>query len=419
MSNFLSFYLQNCPIVYWPAAGKDAGTRPQFASTLQHIYHATMSLSHTSRYLYRWPVVAAVICCLLLSDFGAAQQARPSTTVPHAEQVRRSRAAAAALLRLYDKENGLFTTTGWWNAANAVTALADESRVADDPNVRSIFPETLALAQHRFPAFLNEFYDDEGWWALAWIDVSDLDRHAKLSRQYLQTAEAIFDDTAKGWDDTCGGGIWWKKDRHYKNAIANELFFSVAGSLALHTHGKQRALYQDWADREWRWFSQSGMINGDNLINDGLDASCKNNGKTQWSYNQGVVLGGLVSLSRVEPQADLLSTADRIAHATITHLTDAQGILHDPCEPKCGEDGVQFKGIFTRNLRQLQAVSKDPAFVDFLQRNAESLWSNARTTDDRFSTVWSGPAEEGNAGAQTSALDALVAATATSRAKHR
>ena len=70
-------------------------------------------------------------------------------------------------------------------------------------------------------------------------------------------------------DGTCGGGIWWSKDRKYKNAIANELFLSVAAKLALHTFGKQRKLYLTWADREWRWFLYSGMMNAGNLVNDG------------------------------------------------------------------------------------------------------------------------------------------------------
>ncbi len=323
-----------------------------------------------------------------------------------------SRAAAAALLKLYDADTGLFHTTGWWNSANAVTALADEARLTGDPAAKAIFPEVLVNAPKKHAGFLNNFYDDEGWWALAWIDVYALDPHAAGADRYLQTASAIFTDMTGGWDETCGGGIWWSKDRKYKNAIANELFLSVAAELAEYAKGKQRKEYLSWADREWTWFQRTGMINAEHLVNDGLDAACKNNGKTAWSYNQGVVLGGLAALSRSEKKADL-ATARQIAAAAIARLTDPMGVLHDPCEPDCGEDGVSFKGIFNRNLGELQAVSGDPAFARFLDVNAASLWQNARTADDRFSTVWSGPPSEGNAGAQASALDALNAGAAT------
>ena len=331
------------------------------------------------------------------------------------ETAQRTRAAAAALLRFYNPDTGLFNTTGWWNSANAVTALADEARVVGDPAARVFFPEILRRAPIRNPAFLNNFYDDEGWWALAWIDVYELDPHSADAHRYLETAIMIFKDMAGGWDETCGGGIWWSKDRKYKNAIANELFLSVAAKLALHARGKQRRLYLSWADREWRWFLQSGMINDSNLINDGLDESCKNNGKTTWSYNQGVLLGGLAALSTTERHADLLPDAGSVAHAAIAHLTDRQGILHDPCEPDCGEDGVSFKGIFNRNLAQLEMVERDPQFVHFLQANAMSLWTHARTSEDGFSVTWSGPPSAGNAGAQASALDALTAAAAVSQ----
>ncbi|MEK6280335.1 MAG: hypothetical protein AABN95_08270 [Acidobacteriota bacterium] len=34
-------------------------------------------------------------------------------------------------------------------------------------------------------------------------------------------------------------------------------------------------------------------------MNNGLDDSCENDGGTTWTYNQGVILGGLVELFRV------------------------------------------------------------------------------------------------------------------------
>ncbi len=355
--------------------------------------------------------IKSLLLLTLLAAPGLSQQVQQDGS----EAAQHSRAAASALLGLYNPETGLFNTTGWWNSANAVTALADESKATGDPRPLVLFPQVLATAPKKFPNFLNDFYDDEGWWALAWIDVYELAPRASGAALYLQTAQAIFNDMTGGWDDTCGGGIWWSKERKYKNAIANELFLSVAVKLSMHSKGKQKRELLAWANREWHWFAQSGMINADGLINDGLDSACRNNGKTTWSYNQGVVLGGLAALSRSEQQANVLPAAQRIATAAVTRLTDPQGILHDPCEPDCGEDGVSFKGIFTRNLAQLQAVSGDPAYVHFLDVKARTLWQSARTPENRFGTVWSGPPAPGNAGAQASALDALNAAITSSR----
>ena len=78
------------------------------------------------------------------------------------------------------------------------------------------------------------FYDDEGWWALAWLKAYDLTGNDK----YLQMAATIFDDMTNGWDGTCIGGIYWAKNHAdqkgntpYKNAIANELFLAVGAGL--------------------------------------------------------------------------------------------------------------------------------------------------------------------------------------------
>src|SRR5579875_891661 len=202
----------------------------------------------------------AALACILVPPVAPAQNASARA---HAN------AAVKALQQWYTPQTGLYNTTGWWNSANAITTLANYSRIAHTGRYRPIFRNTLRAAQtgpNGAPGFLNTYYDDEGWWALAWIDAYDLTR----DQRYLDMSKRIFADMSGGWDSTCGGGIWWSKDRTYKNAIANELFFRVAAELGLRTGGKERRGYADWTRREWTWFAGSGMINSENLINDGL-----------------------------------------------------------------------------------------------------------------------------------------------------
>jgi predicted alpha-1,6-mannanase (GH76 family) len=307
----------------------------------------------------------------------------------------------------YTESSGLYQTTGWWNSANAITVLANYSKVSHSDKYVPVFANTLTQAQNTSAGFINNYYDDEGWWALAWIDAYDLTK----GTQYLSMAESIFSDMAGGWDSTCNGGIWWSKDKTYKNAIANELFLSVAAHLARRVAPNQRIQYLIWAQKEWSWFKNSGMINSENLINDGLNLStCQNNQQNTWTYNQGVILGGLTELNKIAPNPSLPATAQAIASATLTHLTDANGVLHDTCEPNCGADGVQFKGIFVRNLMALNDAFPNLQYKKFTDTNAESIWNNSQGPNFEFGQVWSGPFDAGNAGSQSSALDAFVAA---------
>jgi predicted alpha-1,6-mannanase (GH76 family) len=320
--------------------------------------------------------------------------------------------AALGVARLqtwFDAKTGLYDTTGWWNSANAITALADYTRTTKDEQYVGVFPTVFSAAQKTNPGFLNNYYDDEGWWALAWVDVYDV-THEK---RYLDMAASIFADMTTAWDDTCSGGIWWSKDRKYKNAIANELFLSVAAHLAARSaEEKVKARYLDWTEREWKWFARTGMINADHQVNDGLDAKCANNQKTTWTYNQGVVLGGLAELHGQMHDAKLIDEANAIAAATLVSakLVDKQGVLHEPCEPECGADGTQFKGIFMRNLAALYRVAPNASYRDFVLKNAESVWRGMRPPEYEIGTAWSQPYGDANASTQSSGVDVLVAA---------
>ncbi|MFZ0762248.1 MAG: glycoside hydrolase family 76 protein [Candidatus Sulfotelmatobacter sp.] len=350
---------------------------------------------------FKW--LLAVMAAPLLfwaMPLGAREPARASGD----DSVRQAQLAIYRLQEWYDPRTGLWKTTGWWNAANALTTIIDFSRATHSTQYREVIAGTYAANARG--KFLNEAYDDEGWWALAWIDAYDLTG----DRTYLRTASTIFDDMTSGWDDTCGGGIWWMKDRKYKNAIANELLLSVAAHLANRVEDRsQRARYDGWAIREWNWFQRTGMIESDNLISDGLNGRCEDNHQTKWSYNQGVIVGGLTELSRGHGEGGVLREARRIADAAVEKLADKNGILHDPCEPECGPDGTQFKGIFVRNLAALTARSPSARYKEFITANAESLLQHDQGSDHSFGTVWSGPPRAATAASQSSAIDALVA----------
>jgi predicted alpha-1,6-mannanase (GH76 family) len=358
-----------------------------------------------------------------------------------------------ALQSWYNTTSGLWDSTGWWNSANCLTTLADwalhESSYGQSLSVADVMANTFIKAQitqgrvakrltstgliisnfnvntrHRrddiesrgFAGFLNSFYDDEGWWALAWIRSWDVTREPK----YLDMARSIFENMKTGEDNTCGGGIWWKKDRQYKNAIANELYLSVAASLANRVSSDLKDSYLNIAKSSWSWFLNSTMLNAQNLINDGLainpDGSCSNNNLTTWSYNQGVVLGGLVELLKATNDTTYLDTATAIAKAALPLLSDNAGVIHEAnrCEPDCGADGSQFKGIFIRNLNYLHSVAPQDVFRTAIIANADSIWLNNRNANtNQLGINWSGPWNAGqgpNASTHSSAMDAVVAA---------
>lgn len=106
----------------------------------------------------------------------------------------------------YDAATGLWSDN-WWPSANIITMLADfqdyfPSQVI--PTTSLVFPTTLTQAQKTSPGFLNGFYDDELWWALAWIKVYDVTN----DENYLDQAASIFEDAKAAWGTSPCGGLW-------------------------------------------------------------------------------------------------------------------------------------------------------------------------------------------------------------------
>jgi predicted alpha-1,6-mannanase (GH76 family) len=199
--------------------------------------------------------------------------------------------------------------------------------------------------------------------------------------------------TRDSWtDQPCNGGVFWSREYSYKNAITNELYFSAAARLFKITGN---STFLDRATKTLNWLQSSGMIQSNFQIVDGLaNATCKAQGAV-YTYNQGVLLGGLAELGAVSNatyKSELITLGENIANAVSTLMTDSNGIL---TEANCG-DGALFKGIYTRYLRYFLDIAQ-PSSTDklksFLTAQSSSIWNAARDTiTGFFAKQWVGPA---------------------------
>lgn len=333
-----------------------------------------------------------------------------------------AQAAVQELQTYYQPSTGLFNTTGWWNSANALNAIINYMRATGSRAYLGDISNTFAKAVNEAPSptpgdFIDTAYDDTQWWALTWLNAYELTHDSA----YLQMAETMFTYVTNAWTPSqCGGGLIWMTTNAYTNAVTNELFLKLSSGLYQATH---QQTYLTWANEELSWFNASGMLNSSNLINDGLSvsstspSSCQNNGQTTWTYNQGSILGGLVSLYQITHNQADLTEAENIANATITKLVNSDGILTEICSGNCSQENpnqTQFKGVFMRNLFLLYELTKNPAYRAFIVRNAASIWNNDRNAYDQLGYDWAGPLsaidQSFNASTLSSALDALNAA---------
>lgn len=331
----------------------------------------------------------------------------PASAQSERRQSAVSRDAIDALAGFYNKKTGLWDTTGWWNSANALTATIDYAQVTDDHRhdwmIENTWRKNVSAEDGNF---VNAYVDDTGWWALAWIRAYDLTGN----KRYLRTAVHDVDYMWSNHTDACGGGVLWNRDKKYKNAVTNELMIKAAASLHNRMPGDHK--YLDMAKKNWDWFLESGMINSDHMINDGLDEDdCSNNGEVTWTYNQGIILGAAVELADATGNQRYLTKAKTLADAsTRNSAIHTDGVLTESCEDDdCGEDGPTFKGAYVRGLGELNAALPDRPYQDYLQRQADTAHRKDRTASDLYGVHWAGPISAITAATQQSAAEAQIA----------
>lgn len=147
--------------------------------------------------------LAPSVISLLLTGNAVADDART-----------RARDALQTLQGWYNPNSGIWDTCGWWDGASCMNTVADLATL--DPSVIDtaayVFNNTFHVGPVSNPnpgpehktvytrdnqpstsvnasQWLDQAYDDDGWWALAWIAAYDVTSQAT----YLELAEGIFE----------------------------------------------------------------------------------------------------------------------------------------------------------------------------------------------------------------------------------
>ncbi|CAN7161677.1 glycosyl hydrolase [Terrabacter sp. LjRoot27] len=217
--------------------------------------------------------------------------------------------------------------------------------------------------------WVNDFYDDMAWLALASGRLQDL--HEEIgrtarSRRLRSAGRHLTAQLRSAHTDDLGGGLFWSRDRDFKNSPAT-------GPAALHlarlgdTDEARRLV--DWLYARL-WSAESGLVLDGIRLRGGEEVLVPD----VWSYNQGTVLGALVALGdeqSLERAAALVTAVD----ARLTTEVGGARVLRT----HGGGDGGLFTGILVRHLASAaNAPALDEATRETARRlvadTAEALW---------------------------------------------
>lgn len=325
------------------------------------------------------------------------------TTTPRPTAIDWSKAAdsstSAMITRFWNPTDNYFnekntnTAFHYWPQAHGLDVLVDAYNRTGKAEYKTYMDKWYTgVRAKNGNTFINEFYDDMEWNALAMLRAFEATGDAK----FKTAVDGLWTNIKTGWNNTMGGGIAWRKAMpYYKNTPAN----APAAILAARLYKKDKNPDDlVWARNIYTWLKDSLYNKNTGWVYDGMNSNNDGKRNTTWkfTYNQGTFIGAAVELYGITNDAVYLNDALQAANFTLTDntLTNfTDNLLRD----EGGGDGGLFKGVFVRYLTQLiltpGMVSSDKQrYVTFLKHNAQTLWNQG--TDKSYllyGSYWKNP----------------------------
>ncbi|KAK3703315.1 hypothetical protein LTR37_014527 [Vermiconidia calcicola] len=211
----------------------------------------------------------------------------------------------------------------------------------------------------------SEGNDDQAFWAFASMAAAELKFPPPQEGypSYTEMAQNVLNQQIERWDaDTCGGGLRWQIQSlnvgyNYKNIASNGGFFHLAARLARYTGNEK---YVEQTEKMWDWISSSVLYHPGTpqgiRIYDGasVETGCKKPNAAQYSYNYGILIGGLAYIYNHTEDSKWLEPLHGIMNATFNIFFNPEKIMVEVgCEPfdaGCTTDGLTFKSFTLRWL---------------------------------------------------------------------
>jgi predicted alpha-1,6-mannanase (GH76 family) len=277
-----------------------------------------------------------------------------------------------------------FGTWHYWWQAHLLDNLVDaQVRDPQPERQKQIARQIRAHRLRNNGSWVNDYYDDMAWLAVA------LERAGRLAGVEKPGAlKKLSEQFLNAWVPEDGGGIPWRKQDQFFNAPAN----GPAGIfLARYDDRLRRA--QQMSD----WIDETLIDPETHLVFDGVKAGSLV--RAQYTYCQGVVIGLDTELA--------VRTKDPVHAQRVHRLVKA---VRDNMAPDGvikgagGGDGGLFNGILARYLALVVTTLPTDGPADseardiarsLVLKSAESAWENRQTVDSLplFAAFWDRTAE--------------------------
>jgi predicted alpha-1,6-mannanase (GH76 family) len=278
----------------------------------------------------------------------------------------------------------------WWQAHYVdclvdagLRELASGSRFdgGDRPSAGELASRVVASIRLRnFLRYVNSYYDDMAWLALAVLRLDSLAARAQKPgrRRNARLQKSLSPQFESASTQHMGGGTFWSTKRDFKNAPATA---PVALHFARTGHPERAQGLLDWLDvtlfeptlglyLDGVWVKEGKLVLAEEI----------------YTYNQGPVLGALLELGGDANLARGAALVGSVAEHLTVREPDTQGRL--VLRGEGTGDGGLFTGILVRYLALAAGDVRLPAPTRAAARQlvldtAEALWAGRTVrTDD-------------------------------------